>query len=113
MSLGQAIGTIVAGFIFPFVARIAWGKMVDALGPIGGWMAGGFILGTLWTMNHGMPTPLITQSGGAWVDMALAVAVGVYVASVARGGSVKGSGTNLLAAVIGSMVGGLVLSLVL
>lgn len=113
MTVGQALATVFAGFLFPFMIRMIWGKSVDEWGAIGGWINAAFIVGTLWTMNHGLETPMITQSGGVWVDMATAGGVGVYVASVARGGKIKGSVTNLLAALAGGLIGGWLLSLFL
>lgn len=114
MSLGQAVGTVMGGFLFPFMIRILWGKMVDDFGAIGGWMAAAFIVGTVWSLNHGIDTPMITQSeGGAWIDMAVAAAVGVYVASVARKGKVAPSLTNIGAGITGGVLAGFILSLFL
>ena len=110
MTLGQAIATVFGGFLFPFVIRMIWGKLVDTFGAAGGWVAAAFVVGTLWTINHGLDNPMITQSGGVWIDMAVAGGVGVYVASAIRGGKIKGSKTNLLAALTGGILGGLILS---
>lgn len=110
MTIGQAIATVFGGFLFPFMIRMIWGKMVDEWGAIGGWMCAAFIVGTVWAINHGLENPMITQSGGVWIDMAVAAGTGVYVASVARGGKVKGSLVNLGAALVGGIVGGLLLS---
>lgn len=113
MSINLAIATIAGGFILPFVIRIAWEPMVKYFGAAGGFMATAFIVGTIWCLNHGIATPLITQSGSAWVDMALAAGVGVFVASVVRGGSVKKAAPHILAAGIAGVIGGLLLSLLL
>ncbi|MDN6729760.1 MAG: hypothetical protein L0L57_06255 [Alkalibacterium sp.] len=114
MSFGQAIATMAGGFLFPFLIRILWGKMVDDFGPFGGWMAAAFIVGTVWSINHGISSPMITQSeGGAWIDMAVAAAVGVYVASVVRGGKVGPSMKNIASGVTGGILAGLILSLFL
>ena len=110
MSVTQAIATVVGGFIFPFVIRMIWGKMVDNWGAIGGWMAAAFIVGTVWAINHGIPKPMISQGGDVWIDMALAAAVGCYVASVTRGGKIEKSFTNLAAGIVGGVLGGLILS---
>ncbi|MBP3040904.1 hypothetical protein J9303_15560 [Bacillaceae bacterium Marseille-Q3522] len=112
MSVGLAITTMVGGFLFPFAIRMMWDKMVENWGGIGGWMAGAFIVGTIWTINHGIATPLIHQTG-AWVDMAWAAGIGVFVASAVRGGKIKKALPNVGAAVVGGILGGFILSLVL
>ncbi|HFI0257029.1 TPA: hypothetical protein ACGOVD_001720 [Streptococcus suis] len=111
MTIQQAIATVVGAFIFPFVIRMIWGKMVDSWGPIGGWVAAAMIVGTIWCMNHFVG--LMTQSGDAWIDMGLAAGVGVFVASVARGGKASKAQTNILAALVGGIIGGLLLSFIL
>lgn len=108
MTIQQAIATVVGAFIFPFVIRMLWGKMVDNWGPIGGWVAAAMIVGTIWTLNHGVG--LMTQTGDAWVDMGLAAGVGVFVASVVRGGKAGKATTNIVAAFVGGALGGLILS---
>lgn len=85
--------------------------MVDNWGPIGGWVAAAMIVGTIWTLNHGVG--LMTQTGDAWVDMGLAAGVGVFVASAARGGKIGKAKVNLLAALVGGILGGLILSFIL
>ncbi|MGT2811509.1 Lin0368 family putative glycerol transporter subunit [Streptococcus minor] len=111
MTVQQAIATVVGAFIFPFTIRLMWGKMVEYWGPIGGWVAAAMIVGTIWTLNHGVG--LMTQSGDAWVDMGLAAGVGVFVASVARGAKAHKATTNILAAIVGGLLGGLILSFIL
>jgi len=113
MTLGHAIATTFGGFIFPFLIRMIWGKMVDEWGAIGGWMAAAFIVGTTWAINHGISSSMITQSGGAWIDMAFAAGVGVYVASFLKGGKLGGSFVNIGAALVGGVSGGFILSLFL
>lgn len=108
MTIQQALATIAGGFLFPFVIRLAWGKLVDHFGPIGGWMAAGCIVGTTWAINHG--TGLITQSGTVWIDMGLAAGVGLLVASAVRGGKVDKAVPNIVAALVGGIIGGLLLS---
>ncbi|HFR3766050.1 TPA: hypothetical protein ACHVGS_000641 [Streptococcus suis] len=111
MTIEQAIATVVGAFIFSFVIRMIWGKLVDNFGPIGGWIAAAMIVGTVWCINHFVG--LIMQTGDAWIDMGLAAGVGVFVASVARGGKVNKAQTNILGAVVGGIIGGLILSFVL
>jgi hypothetical protein len=101
------VTTFAGAFIFPFLIRLAWGKMVESWGPIGGWMAAGFIVGTMWTLNHG--AGLIVQTG-AWVDMAWAAGIGLLAASVAAGDHFGKGLTNALFAIIGGTLGGFILS---
>lgn len=112
MTIQQAIATIVGAAIFPFLIRLLWGKLVENFGPFGGFMAGGWIVGTTWCLNHG--TNMITQSAdGAWVDMGLAAGIGLLVASVLRGGKFGKAVPNVVAAIVGGVLGGLILSLYL
>jgi len=108
MTGGQMITTMAGGFIFPFLIRLLWGKMIDDFGNIGGWMAAGFIVGLTWTLNHGVG--LIYQTGPAWVDMAFAAGIGLFVASAFAGDDAKKGLVNALFAIIGGTLGGLILS---
>jgi hypothetical protein len=108
MEFPLMIATIAGGFLFPFLIRLMWGKLVDNFGTFGGWMAALFIVGTVWAINHGVG--MITQSGGAWIDMGFAAGIGLLTASVVRGGSFGKAVPNLIAAVVGGALGGLILS---
>ncbi len=109
MTLPLMLATVAGGFLFPFLIRLMWGKLVDNFGPFGGWMAALFIVGTVWAINHG--TGMITQGdGGAWIDMGFAAGFGLLTASVVRGGSFAKAVPNLVAAVVGGVLGGLILS---
>ncbi|KAB3537724.1 hypothetical protein F8154_02635 [Alkaliphilus pronyensis] len=109
MTLPAIITTMAGGFIFPFLLRLIWGKMCEDWGSIGGYMAAGFIVGTTWTLNHGVG--FMVQSGGAWIDMAFAAGAGLFVASALSGDNVPKGLTNLLFAIIGGTIGGFILSL--
>lgn len=111
MTLTHAVATIVGAAIFPFLLRLLWGKLCENFGPIGGWMAAGLIVGTTWTLNHSMG--LIVQSGTVWVDMGLAAGFGLLTASTLRGGKLGKAVPNLVAALVGGILGGLILSFVL
>ena len=111
MTLQLGIATFAGGFIFPFLITLCWGKMVDEFGPSGGWLAAGFIVGTTWTLNHGIG--LIYQTG-AWVDMAWAAGYGMFVKGIILGEGDAGKGfVNLIMAAIGGVLGGLILSFIL
>jgi len=111
MTPGLMIATFVGGFIFPFMISMCWGRLVDAFGPAGGWLAAAFIVGTTWTLNHGVG--LIYQSGGAWIDMAWAAAFGLLAGAVYSGASLSKAMPTLISAVIGGTLGALILSFIL
>ena len=106
MTLNQIISKIAGGFIFPFMIGMIWGKLVEAFGPIGGWMAGGMIVGTAWTLNHGIG--MIYQSGAAWLDMGWAAGIGLMAADVFAGKKIDWS--MVLAGIVGGLIGGFILS---
>ncbi|WP_124059071.1 Lin0368 family putative glycerol transporter subunit [Vaginisenegalia massiliensis] len=112
MTLQLGLATVIGAAIFPFVVRMIWGEMVEKFGPIGGWLAATFIVGTIWALNHGSATPLIHQTG-AWVDQGLAVGVGVLFASSLRGGKIKKAIPNIVAALLGGALAGLICYLVM
>jgi hypothetical protein len=107
-ALPAMIATVFGGFLFPFLIALMWGKLVENFGVFGGWMAAAFIVGTVWAINHG--TGMITQSGGSWVDMGLAAGVGLITASTVGGGNFGKAVPNILAAIVGGVLGGLILS---
>jgi len=109
MTIFNILGTIAGGFIFPFCISFMWGKLVEAFGPAGGWMAAAFIVGTIWALNHGWG--LIFQSGTAWVDMAWAAATGLFLADLFAGKKIKWS--TLLAGPVAGIIGGFLLATVL
>src|SRR5690625_4578229 len=105
------------GFMFPFLVSLLWDRMVDSWGPIGGWMAGGFIVGSIWMVNHALPgvgfgteqttiSGLIVQSGDAWIDMAWAAGIGLWIGSTVNGNKLSKSLPTVVAAVLGGIFGG-------
>ncbi len=107
MGMAGMITTFAGAFIFPFLIRLLWGKMCEAWGPIGGWMAAGFIVGTTWTLNHSVGFMVQT---GAWIDMAYAAAIGLFVASALSGDNVQKGLVNAFFAIVGGVLGGFILS---
>jgi hypothetical protein len=124
MSTASLLTTLVGAFTFPFLICMCWGKLVDKYGPLGGWLAAGFIVGTMWTIAHALPgvgisttqtvvNNLIVQGQDApWVDMAWAAGTGVYVNSIYNGGKVGKSLPTLIAVILGGIFGGVVLGLI-
>lgn len=110
MTMKLAIGTFAGAFIFPFLIRLVWGKLVDNFGAAGGWMAAAFIVGLTWCLNHGVGA-IHQMEGGAWIDMAWAAGVGLWVSSVAVDkASASKSIPTVICAVIGGVFGGFILS---
>ncbi|MDR3598322.1 Lin0368 family putative glycerol transporter subunit [Clostridium sp.] len=111
---GQAVITTIFGaFIFPLFIRLFWGRFVNKLGAIGGFLAIIIIVGTIWVLNHGLDNHLIQQSGSTWVDMAWAAAIGIFTATAVSGGKIKKSFANVGAAIVGGIIGGIVLVLMM
>ncbi|MCT4544699.1 MAG: hypothetical protein N4A63_14275 [Vallitalea sp.] len=107
--MGFYITTLAGGFVFAFMVRIMWGKYVDNFGAAGGNFAAAFIVALCWTMNHGCG--LIQQSGTAWVDMAWAVAAGMFFSSaVYDKASISKALPTVLFAILGGTLGGFILS---
>ena len=59
MTFSQVLTTILGGFLLPFAILVLWGRLVERLGPFGGWLAAAIIIGPIWYLNHGMLEPLI------------------------------------------------------
>lgn len=78
---------------------------------IGGFFAAFIIVGSMWIINHGMKNSLIKQSGSVWIDMAWAAAIGLFTASVISGGKIKKSFVNIGAAIVGGVIGGVILTI--
>lgn len=107
---GQAIITTILGaFLFPIFLRLFWGRLVNKFGAIGGFLAAVIIVGTIWIINHGIDNHLIRQSGSTWIDMAWAAAIGIFTASAVAGGKIRKSFTNVGAAIVGGIIGGIVI----
>jgi len=127
-----------AAFVAFFIA-IVWGKLVELYGALGGLIGGGAIVGTFWVLNHKLPGfgighdgfgyqyGLIVQGDGApWIDMGLAVCVGLFTASFLEAlrkkkldPSQPGAPALLaevfpraLSVILGGMVGGAIVGLV-
>ncbi|GAB6099945.1 hypothetical protein JCM16358_18240 [Halanaerocella petrolearia] len=108
MTITFIFTTVLGSFLFPFLLRMFWGKMVDNWGVIGGWMAALFLVGTTWVFNHGFS--MIHQSGKIFIDMAWAAGVGVMVATAILGGKLRKAAPNLIGSIIGGIIAGLILA---
>ena len=58
MTFSQVLTTILGGFLLPFAILVLWGRLVERLGPFGGWLVAAIIIGPIWYLNHGMLEPL-------------------------------------------------------
>lgn len=112
MQYKEYLLTILGSFGFTLIVILYWGKLVDKIGVMGGFMAAMFIPGTMWMINHGLDRHLIIQSGNVWIDMADSVGVGVFISSVIQGGNIKKANTTLCAAVTAAVFGGFILTII-
>lgn len=110
MQFKEMFLTLLGSFAFTMIVIMFWGKMVDKIGVIGGFIAAMIIPGTMWMVNHAMEKHLIIQSGSVWIDMAMAVGTGVFISSVIQGGKIKKAKNTLSAAVCAALIGGFVLT---
>ncbi|MBC5626682.1 hypothetical protein H8S10_14610 [Clostridium sp. NSJ-49] len=108
MTIEEAIKTLLGAIMFPFIVRLVWDELVKIFGPLGGWISAGLIVGTMWILNHHLG--LINQSGEVWIDMALAVASGVFIATALESRNIKKSLPVLLGCCIGGVLAGIVLT---
>ena len=95
--------SICGSFAVTFTVLYSWPKLVKDFGPIGGFLAASFIIGTFWLVNHKLPgfgfyTGLLSDETGLpmqfsmihqgargsapWVDMGWAIAIGFVVADL-------------------------------
>ncbi|WP_029165177.1 Lin0368 family putative glycerol transporter subunit [Aminiphilus circumscriptus] len=103
------LSTLFGAALFPFMIAVAWGKMVEVFGAAGGWVAGFWIVGVSWLLNHGLG--LHHQAGEVWIDMAFAAFVGLFVQSTLAGGKPGKAVPALISGVLGGLLGGLILSI--
>ena len=141
MTVASMTTTIFGAFIFGFIVITCWGQLVEKVGIAGGWMAGFFIVGTCWVLNHKLPgvgfssagwvvdggyyqLGLIHQAfegGGAWIDMGFGAGTALLVKTaldardtgeVTFGGAISKCSPRLITALIGGLLGGALIGLV-
>lgn len=110
MDIKTILSTLIGGFLFTFLIQTFWGRLVKKFGSFGGIIAATFIPGTMWVLNHGISSPLIFQRGVIWIDMAWAPAIGGITYSLLMGKKLKKSFSNIIAAIIGGLFAGIVIS---
>lgn len=111
MSLSLGLSTLFGAALLPLLIHLLWGRLVEQHGVLGGYLAAGLIVGSMWVLNHGLG--MIAQSGEAWVDMALAAGMGALVISKVKGGRIRTALPNLGAALLGALISGALLALFL
>ncbi len=112
MGYKECILTVLGSFMFTLIVILCWGRMVNKMGAVGGFLAAMIIPGTMWMVNHGLERHMITQAGAVWIDMAVSVGIGVFISSVIQGGSIKKSKRTLSAALIAGIIGGTILKFI-
>lgn len=109
MTLGHGVATLAGAFIFPFLVRMLWDKMVKEWGSIGGLAAIVFVVLLSWTLNHGANNPFIYQAGGVWIDQAVAATVGLIVVTKLKGGSIKKASPTILTGILAGVLAGIII----
>lgn len=111
MTALQIISTFLGAALLPFFVILLWGRLTEKWQVRGGLLAAFLIIGPIWLINHGLPQALLVQSSQVFVDMGITTAVGVFVYGVLKGGNVRLSVINILAALVGGCLAGLLLYL--
>lgn len=109
LNFQEAMLTITGSFVFTFLVLTVWGRLVNSMGAIGGYVAALMIPGTMWILNHGIKNHFIYQTGSVWIDMAWAIGIGVCVSSKIKGKKIFKAKNTIMAAIIGGIIGGYVL----
>jgi len=135
------ITTIFGAFCVSFAIAICWPKLVELYGALGGILGGAGIVATFWVLNHKLPGLGIAPGGiehpeggiyqfgliaqsfhctAPWVDMGLAVGIGMWVATLfdcrREGGNtgelVVESLPRLACVLLGGVIGGTIVGLI-
>jgi len=103
------ITTFSTGFIFAFLLFLVWGHLVEKGSIFGGMIAGAFIVGGCWILNHGAGY-LVQGANSPWVDQAWAVGVGGIFFGIGSKASFTKSIPTIIATIIGGTLGGFILA---
>ncbi|HHW03650.1 MAG TPA: hypothetical protein GXX35_12740 [Thermoanaerobacterales bacterium] len=110
-TLQHAITTIFGAAIFPIAVGIIWGKLADEYKTLGGLLAGFFVVGTVWLLNHGIGLIFEPQMSGnfpgPWSDQALTCFWGLFVADLFAGKRLNWEA--ILTGILGGILGGILL----
>lgn len=102
---------MAGGFVFGFIISRLWVPLVENVGMLGGFVAAAFIVGGMWTINHG--AGFVVQGVNApWVDQAWAAFWGLFASSLFLGGKVKPALPSIAWSIAGGTAAGFILSLV-
>lgn len=103
------ITTIAGGFAFGFIISMVWSPLVEKVGILGGFIAGAFIVGGMWTINHG--AGFVVQGNGApWVDQAWGAFWGLFVSSLYLGGKFRKTIPTIIVSILGAILAGFILA---
>ncbi|ABY93191.1 hypothetical protein TheetDRAFT_2014 [Thermoanaerobacter ethanolicus JW 200] len=107
----HVVTTIFGGILFPLAIGLMWGKLAEEWKSIGGLLAGFFIVGTVWLVNHGIGLIFEPQMSGhlpgPWSDQALTAFWGAFVADLFDRKKINWAA--ILAGILGGLLGGLLL----
>ena len=104
-----ALTTLVGGFVFGFIISLVWSPLVENVGILGGFIAGAFIVGGMWIVNHG--AGFVVQGNNApWVDQAWSAFWGLFISSLYLGGKFRKTIPTIIFAILGAILGGFFLA---
>ncbi|TYP57849.1 Lin0368 family putative glycerol transporter subunit [Thermosediminibacter litoriperuensis] len=105
------VTTIFGGIFFPLTIGLIWGKLAEEYKSFGGLLAGFFVVGTVWLLNHGIGLIFEPQMSGnfpgPWSDQALAAFWGLFLADLLSGKKVNWEA--IVSGCLGGILGGILL----
>ena len=125
LTTAAIITTFAGAFLAPFAICIAWGRLFGKYDMVGSMIAAGFIVGTMWSLNHGATVGIpgvldgpsnvnmIVQGKDApWIDMAWAIGTGIIINGIYGGNSFGKALPTFISVVLGGTLAGFILSCV-
>ncbi|TCO68642.1 hypothetical protein EV203_101112 [Caldanaerobacter subterraneus] len=106
--LMKILRTFLGCFLTGLIVQSAWVALVEAYGLIGGWFAAFIIISPMWFLNHYLGL-IENEKDGAWIDMAIGIAVAGLVRDLFKVHSFSFAFKVLpvlLAVIAGGIVGG-------
>lgn len=103
------ITSVIAFSLTGLFVQGTWNQFVDSLGFIGGFLAAGISVGTMWYLDHYLHF-IYNPDGHAFVDMGLGISMAAFFRDAFHYGidGILSSTPTLLLVIAGAVLGGLV-----